>query len=263
MGKARKAEAFLGPYGVEVVIAVAAFVGALNTLMDIQGVQLEPEVQRYAESVLPGWEVGDYHAGPAGEEAAEERVGVVDNVLGLLRTMPAAMQGMAMESFEYYQGIPSKGDVLAWAEARVGPMPWLAKVRGGEVARAFCFGLRENLVPDGKEVRMWDLSQRLRFMWAFGKTTGSKALCRAAGEVGQGEEALESWAEAADEDVGASAAAGRRLVVASATRMGSISPELVKEVADACKAEAILELASLVSFLEMWRRMDLMFGLEC
>lgn len=230
--------------------------------MDIQGVQLEPNVEKYAMSVLPGWEVGDYHAGLASEEAAKEKVGVVGNVLGLLGTMPAAMQGMAMESFEYYQGIPSKGDVLAWAEARVGPMPWLAQIRGGEVARAFCFALRENLVPDGKEVRMWDLSQRLRFIWVFGKTTGSEALCHAAGNIGKRKEALESWAEAADQDVSASEAAGRSLVVASATGMGSISPELVKEVAGACEAEAILELASLVSFLEMWRRMDLMFGLQ-
>lgn len=54
--------------------------------------------------------------------------------------------------------------------------------------------------------------------------------------------------------------AGRRLVMASAAGMGNVHGALVEELRSTCTPAAILELGSLLSFSEMWRRMEVVFG---
>lgn len=48
--------------------------------------------------------------------------------------------------------------------------------------------------------------------------------------------------------------------MASAAGMGNVHGALVEELRSTCTPAAILELGSLLSFSEMWRRMEVVFG---
>ena len=79
------ASEILGPLALEITKAVIAFSGFLNTIMDVQGVPLEPHAQTFAASHMPvgtdgtPWAVGEYH-GNASRAAADtfdlERLGL-------------------------------------------------------------------------------------------------------------------------------------------------------------------------------------------
>lgn len=287
-----KVQAELNSSGLEVVNAVIAFAGALNTIMDVQGVELESSVQAFASEHIGNgdepWSPGKYHGFRGGEVVAEGTggtgSGMLSNIMGLFATMPAAMKGMALETFTLYNGIPSSGPKLvSWMDERIGAehSEWFRSIRGTELRRAFCFGLRENvLVPDAAASpsgfpceREWTLKQRLQFLHVFGVTTQSKHLCSAAVELlvrssaeidaSQAAAELTTFDNSIDENLESEAvAAGRRLVVAEATRLDNISPDLIEKITSTCSPVAVLELASLLSFFKMWRRMVLLFSLK-
>jgi hypothetical protein len=98
----------VGPRALEVVKAVVAFSGALNTVMDVQGVTLEAEVQAFASQHLPTRDGSQFrpnglHRNPALEanepwEGEQPELlglaGKVRNVKKLMGTMPAAVSGI-------------------------------------------------------------------------------------------------------------------------------------------------------------------------
>lgn len=222
---------------------------------------------------MEDWSAGVYHGyAGVGEEVPEAPGGL----LGLVGVMPAAMSGMAKEFGDYYWGVPVTGEgAAAWVEERIGAAAWVRAVQGTEVRRAFCFGLRENLfVPGEGEIagfpwrREWDFEERVRFLWVFGSVAGSEYLREVAvgllaeSEGLGAEEAKAVLRDFEGAEVTERLTAGRRLVVAEGTRFDNIGPDLVDEVTTRCSPEAVIELASLLSFFELWRRMSLLFALE-
>lgn len=287
-------KALVGARGLEIVKAVVAFSGALNTVMDVQGVTLEAEVQNFTVQHLPtmdgeAWEPCDHHWNPtveANEPFEGERPellgipGKVANIAELAATMPAACSGMKYEMFTLYEGIPYRTSKLnTWVEDRIGPVGahFFTNMRGTELKRAFCFGLRENLLVQktasqkSASPREWKLSQRLCFLYVFARVTGSSTLLDVAisimpvctDENGRRRHAvrqLNDFAECQADMMFSDMAAARRLVVAGATRMDNIGADVVYDLVRACSPQAIMELASMLSFFEMWRRLDLLFA---
>lgn len=280
----------VGPRALEVVKAVIAFSGALNTVMDVMGVELEAECQRFAASQLKtetgeNWQPGEYHFNPSEEasrefDAEDTSAGALSNFKGLMGTMPAAVTSMKFEVFTLYREIPIRaGPLKAWLTERIGEegAEFFNNIVGAELRRAFCFGLQENLAIYGTEAaenspkRKWTLEQRLRFLHLFGTVTGSEGLCRDAihaaakssgRDIADHRSELEEWSsrDAGDSIAEAAENAARKLIVANATAMDNITAELIAELTEKCDPEACLELASLLSFFEMWRRMELLFG---
>lgn len=234
------------------------------------------------------WEVGAHHGNSTEEARAEYEVtptggvsGMRANIRELAATMPAAMSAMKFEAFSLYAGIPYKAArVYAWADERIGKESarFLRNVCGVELKRAFCFGLRENFLPptDGSAPggmptsREWTLLERARILYAFARKTGSYALAASAVELlnrdttieRDSQQELDAFLGCPDSDIQSlPLAAARRLTMAVATRTDNISPELVADISGSCTPEAVIELASLLSFAEMWRRMLLLFTL--
>jgi len=284
-----KTAALIGDRGLEIVKAVIAFSGALNTIMDIQGVTLEAESQvltqdRYKPEGSGTFKVGEHHYNSSAE-ANEKFVnsgmgglkGVMANVSGMMTVMPHAVAAMSFETFTLYAGIPSNAKELdAWVESRLGPdgAAFFKNMKGKELKRAFCFGLRENVLPDEKcasgAERKWTLEQRLSFLHVFALETGSKDLVRDVAAMmsvhcemthEKAATTLEGFAEAEAGTLDATEAAGRRLTIAAASGLDRITESIVTEVTSACEPEAVLELASIISFAEMWRRLSLLFQL--
>lgn len=221
--------------------------------------------------------------GPARASAWLKRP--ASNIASLGRTLPAAASGLLIER-RLYAGIPSSAaGIRRWVDARLGTKaaPFLRSVGGVELARAWCFGLRENLTvavgePPSSRLsqpgnRAWSAVERAAFVFAFAVVTGSAALADASVVLGthvtgQPSAAVRETFEAfgAGGDLGSRGGgrkdmqAGRRLVMASAAGMGNVHGALVEELTSACTPAAILELGSLLSFSEMWRRMEVVFG---
>eukprot|EP00180_Rhodochaete_pulchella_P000273 Plantae.Rhodophyta-Rhodochaete_pulchella.ctg11943.p1 GENE.Plantae.Rhodophyta-Rhodochaete_pulchella.ctg11943~~Plantae.Rhodophyta-Rhodochaete_pulchella.ctg11943.p1 ORF type:complete len:259 (-),score=37.14 Plantae.Rhodophyta-Rhodochaete_pulchella.ctg11943:686-1429(-) len=232
------------------------------------------------------WRPGGHHLN-ASEEATggfhEEGTqlgwrGAIANVWELIQTIPHAISAIMFESFTLYKGIPSNDTKLdAWIKERTDgrTAQFLSTITGTELKRAFCFGFRENVLADPSsasgEQRQWTLTQRLAVLYTFGKVTDSEDLRNGAMELLLRErktvsaddvvKELEDFASGEAEQSPAEVAA-RRLVTASAERTDNISKDLVAEIASACSPEAIMELASLVSFFEMWRRLALLFSID-
>lgn len=329
----------VGPCGLEVINAVYAFSGALNTIMDIMGAKIEAAAQRFAVTALPSlvnpelpWMPDAHHfndspdallllyatdEAPASQQVVSPfhspsvlpvrgkavplrpmqlpRTGSsgpgawlkrpASNIASLGRTLPAAASGLLMER-RLYTGIPSSAaGIRRWVDARLGSKAatFLRRVGGVELARAWCFGLRENLTvavgePPGSRLaqpgnRAWSGVERAAFVFAFAVVTGSAALADASVVLGtyvtnQPLAAVRETFEAfgAGGDLGSRGGgrkdmqAGRRLVMASAAGMGNVHGALVEELRSTCTPAAILELGSLLSFSEMWRRMEVVFG---
>lgn len=282
-------EGKVGAKGLEVIKSVIAFSGALNTVMDVMGVELEADCQRFAVSQLKTetgeqWQVGEYHGNESEEaskdfDASSESTGLLGNLRDLMGTMPAAVSSMKFEAFTLYRDIPSRAAALKkWLADRIGDegAKFLEAIVGTELKRAFCFGLHENLAllesSAGESVkRQWSLEQRLRFLHVFGTVTGSEHLrscavfATAKGSNRDLEEVrtkLEAYSAGDNDDSQLQPAenAARKLVEVSATAMDMITPEIIAELTSSCDPEACLELGSLVSFFELWRRMHLLFG---
>lgn len=239
------------------------------------------------------WDAGDYHRNKSLEAHASYTTdtpgfisGTLSNLRGLAETLPSAMSGMKFEAFSLYSGIPYRAAYLhAWVAERLGPSAsrFLHNVRGVELRRAFAFGLRENFAPPHGQTRQWSHRARARLLYVFASTAGSAALCDAAaallergardyGEaegVGSARRDLRLFAAAGETDgdgddgaeCDAALAAARSAAVAVATRTETLTAELVGTMTRCCTAEAVVEFASLMSFAEMWRRMDLLFSL--
>ncbi|GAB0497872.1 hypothetical protein MMPV_009209 [Pyropia vietnamensis] len=333
----------VGPGGLEVINAVCAFSGALNTIMDIMGVKIEAAAQRFAVTFLPSvvnpelpWMPDAHHfndspdallllygadeaPSPGGDSVSPFHSQSVSpsrgkaiplrpkqlpqtgtggsirpsawlkrpasNIASLGRTLPAAASGLLVER-RLYSGIPSSAaGIRRWVDARLGTKaaPFLRSVGGIELARAWCFGLRENLTvavgepPTSRLAqpgnRAWSCVERAAFVFAFAVATGSAALADASVVLGTHVSGQPSAAvRETFEAFGAGGAlgnrgggrkdiqAGRRLVMASAAGMGNVHGALVEELSSTCTPAAILELGSLISFSEMWRRMEVVFG---
>lgn len=333
----------VGPGGLEVINAVCAFSGALNTVMDIMGAKIEAAAQRYAATALPSvvspelpWMPDAHHfnnspgallllyaTGETPSPTAETvspfhspslstsrgkavslrpaqlpRTGTsgstrasawlkrpASNIASLGRTLPAAASGLLIER-RLYAGIPSSASgIRRWVDARLGTKAaqFLRSVGGVELARAWCFGLRENVTvavgePPSSRLsqpgnRAWSAVERAAFVFAFAVVTGSAALADASVVLGshvtgQPSAAVRETFEAfgAGGDLGSRGGgrkdmqAGRRLVMASAAGMGNVHGALVEELTSTCTPAAILELGSLLSFAEMWRRLEVLFG---
>jgi len=218
------------------------------------------------------------------------------NVWDFFRTVSAATSSMRLEA-QLYKGIPSTGDgVQAWADARLGARGarFLTHIRGVELRRACCFALRENVLfdptvdapaaggggapsatgpavpPDVPPARHWALDERLALFYVFGRVTASAdlvddALSAAGVATGRPRAALrgewEAYHRRGDAGDGRRDVA-RRLTAAAATRTENVGAPLVAAVTAVCTPGAIMELASLLSFLEMWRRLRLLYGLN-
>lgn len=277
----------VGPRGFEVVNAVVAFSGASNTLMDVLGVTLGSEVQSFALQHLPAdgesWTVDDHHKNVCDFEACEPWVGEepslmglrgnADNFISLLAALPSACKGMKYEMLEY-EGIPYRTTKLyTWVDERLGQenCAWFRAIQGTELKRAFCFGLRENVLVEDNTERCWSPASRFCFLYLFARVTGSVPLAEMAvelyptaatdtsGNFDQPRRQLSRFARCANADLLPEVAVGRHLVFASAVRMGNVSDELVEKLVNTCAPEAIVELASLISFFELWRRMIALF----
>jgi len=217
------------------------------------------------------------------------------NLTGLLTTLPAAAQGMRLE-YTLYAGIPTTiAPLYAWMVARLGAPAcrFLLRIRNVELQRAFCFALRQNVLVEelsppppptgGDEApttaaaaatttppRPWTVADRIRLLHVFAVATGSAGL--AAGAVGLATRSSGWPAAAAAADLaaftagvtdgsgGASAAAARRLVVTAASGMEAVAGAAVVDVTGACSPAEVVDVASLLSFAELWRRLELFFG---
>lgn len=278
----------VGARGLEVVKSVIAFSGALNTIMDVQGVTLEGDLQAFTQQHFPtsdgeSWRPNEHHlnktmeASEPWEGERPELLGVggkISNIKSLLGTMPAAISGMKYEMGTLYEGIPYRSaKLLDWMDARLAlaHVPWFAGIQGFELKRAFCFGLRENLlVEDAQGPRQWSLPARLCFLYLFACVTKTSRLADAAVSlmpsaryergVGNARHELVAFVSCDPEDLYPCVAAGRSLVHAVALRTDNINVDLVQEVTETCTPEAIMELGSMLQFFEMWRRMDLLFS---
>lgn len=284
---AQSLEREIGVHPTEILKAVTSFTGALNVIMDIQGVELEAKVQAFSCSVLEGpegpWYPSDHprnkkasnqFSGPISEMYGLR--GMVYNIRGLLETMPSAMSGMAYELGTLYGGLPFMPRKLnEFVEQRLGESDavFFKNVSGIELKRAFCLGLRENLIVDESAIdsHEWTLHHRISFLYTFSTVTESHTLREVAVALMAGtrtctstasRQELERFVAVADEELEETVNEGRRLVVASSTRTENISPQLVGGLVVSCSPGAIIELASLMSFFELWRRMQLLFTLE-
>lgn len=252
------------------------------------GFTLEQDVQAFTTQHLPTldgeqWRPNDLHFNAA-FEATEPWEGERPELLGLggklanirelMGTMPAAMSGIKYEMGTLYEGIPYRSAKLQqWIDDRlgVGSAPWFSHIQGFELRRAFCFGLRENiLVEETQGERQWNVAARLCFLYLFARVTESPSLAGAAvafmpsnrnGTTARNaKHELCAFVSCASEELYPSVAAGRRLVYAAALKTDNISADIVDELTETCSPEGMLELASLLSFFELWRRMDLMFS---
>jgi len=224
------------------------------------------------------------------------------NVWDFFRTVSAATSSMRLEAQLYRGIPTTGAGVQAWADARLGAhgARFLTHIRGVELRRACCFALRENLLfdpaldapppagggggggappasatgpvvpPDVPPARHWALDERLALWYVFGRVTGSADLVDdavSAGVVATGRpraalradwEAYHGRGESGDgrRDV------ARRLAAAAATRTENVGAPLVAAITAVCTPGAIMELASLLSVLEMWRRLRLLYGLN-
>lgn len=256
--------------------------------MDVQGVTLEGELQSFTQQHFPtsdgeSWRPNDHHFNKsmeANEPWEGERpellgiLGKISNIVGLMGTMPAAISGMKYEMGTLYEGIPFRSAKLQeWVDARLGPggAPWLSLIQGFELKRAFCFGLRENVLAEDRQgPRQWSLPARLCFLYLFACVTQSPRLADSAVSMmpnsryergsGNARHELTAFLSCDSEDLYPCVAAGRRLVHAVSIKMDNISTELVEELTDTCSPEAVIELGSMLSFFECWRRMDLLFS---
>lgn len=208
------------------------------------------------------------------------------NLTGLLHTLPAAAAGMRVEA-ELYAGIPSSiAPLYGWMVARMGAphCQFLLRLRGVELVRGFCFALRENVLveelpsidrpgsglrsPPGG--RTWTVADRIRLLHVFACATGSAGL--AAGAVGLATRSSGWPAAVAATDLaaftagssngaaGTAAAAARQLVRAAGSGLEAVAGPLVPQLTSAISPAGLVELASLVSFAEMWRRLELLFS---
>ncbi|GAB0498315.1 hypothetical protein MMPV_009656 [Pyropia vietnamensis] len=222
------------------------------------------------------------------------------NMSQLVRTIKAASSGLKVEA-ELYEGIPSSSRGLnAWAVARLGTRGarFLSNIRGLGLRRACCFALRENVLynpatdgpgvaggpagvggwgtaaampsPAATPARHWTLTERLALFYVFARVTKSPALgddavtCMATA-TGQLRSDIrctwETYYEAGN--AGTSRAdVARRLVLSVGVGTENISAELVACLTDVLPPGAVVELASLLSFLEMWRRLRVLFSLN-
>lgn len=213
-----------------------------------------------------------------------------------MRTIQAATSGLKVES-ELYAGIPSTAPGLdAWAVARLGARGarFLANIRGLELRRACCFALRENVLydpamdgpgvaggaagaaasampsPAATPARHWTLDERLALWYVFARTTAAAGLaadavaCMAAASGRRRADIRAAWdAYYGRGDAGAGRAdAARRLVLAVGVKTENVSAALVALVTDVLPPGAVVELASLLSVAEMWRRLRVLFILN-
>eukprot|EP00170_Pyropia_yezoensis_P001144 contig_5151_g1148 len=124
--------------------------------------------------------------------------------------------------------------------------------------------------PAATPARHWTLAERLALFYVFARVTSCPAL---------GDDAVTCMAHASGRlrsdiraawdayyDVGdagtARADVSRRLVLAVGVKTENISPELVTSLTNVLPPGAVVELASLLSFLEMWRRLRVLFTLN-
>ncbi|OSX72163.1 hypothetical protein BU14_0461s0004 [Porphyra umbilicalis] len=223
----------------------------------------------------------------------------------MLGTLPAAARGQVLEA-RLYAGIPTTAPGLrAWVDARLGAgaCPFLANLSGVPLARAFCFGLRENVTAGvgeagapagpsaaaaaadapatatgGPWARAWSAPERSLLLYAFGVATGSAPLTAAAVALGarsgggrpEAAVAADAAAWAAAPDGGGGPTTRRRRASpppapSCARRRGGWSAcggGVVERLVAAASPVGAVELASLLSFAEMWRRMEVLFGPE-
>mmetsp|Transcript_2901 Transcript_2901/g.8867 ORF Transcript_2901/g.8867 Transcript_2901/m.8867 type:complete len:465 (-) Transcript_2901:150-1544(-) len=280
----REVKGHVGARALESAKAIIAFAGALNTVMDIQGVTLEPGAQSYAIDVKgdENWVPNDHHFNPSEEalkrikEPEQEQgalSGTFSNMKDLMKTMPSAMSAMKFEASKLYHKIPRSREKLdRWVENRLGMRRSLffKNIHNVEIKRAFCFGLRENVFADvncqSGEHRAWTLAERIRFLYQFATVTGSEELQDIAVDIYRrflwrknAQQDLENFVEGTGVGLTMRAIVGQKLTIAVAEKMDNISPLLVAQLVNVCEPEAILELASMLSFFEMWRRMSLLF----
>lgn len=283
-----------GHIGLDVTNSLISFAGFLSTVMNMLGVTLEVEAQKFALKYMDAtgdvpWQVGDYHLNNSEEASADfggadEKIsglyGKLTNVMDLVGTIPSFVSSMRFESCSMYNDIPGNAEMLkSWLARRIGEdgASFFDNVRTVEVKRAFCFAFRENLAVgefreggNTDEDHLWTLAQRLRFLSLYATTTGSKSLYDAAVYVhekdGNGAlcpkgDMVVPFGSSVDLNVNILRCeeAGRRILVATATGMKNITPKIIGDVFNTCTPAACVELASLLGFYEMWRRMDLLF----
>ncbi|GAB0493349.1 hypothetical protein MMPV_004630 [Pyropia vietnamensis] len=348
----------VGAPAAEMVQSVVALAGAVNTLTGALGVAPEPIARRYASTLLPSvgsipWEAFD-DQGAGGEVAGNGSTGAsggsrggnddcgaaadgggwlnpprlqsrtraqLDNVMSLLRTVPAATAGLDVEA-ELYAGIPAAiAPLYAWVDARLGTTAgrFLLRPMGIEVARAFCFALRENVLIDdvpsdprstagvgadsatrgggarrrrggggggdgglrSPDASQWTVADRLRLVATYAAATRSAGLAEgaraAAARCGSWpsaasaakdlavfstapDTAADSSHTAADASPTAALAAARRMVRACATGVEGLRGTAVADATAALSGRGMVEVASVVSTAELWRRLELLFG---
>ncbi|GAB0497968.1 hypothetical protein MMPV_009306 [Pyropia vietnamensis] len=250
---------------------------------------------------------------------AAAATGAIRNVGGMLATMPAAVRGQFVEA-HLYAGLPtSVAGLRGWVDGVLGSGTclFLTRLTSVRLARAFCFGLRENVTAgvggnsniddpkasnalsggsrsdqeaegEGEWARAWSPIQRARLLYVFGDVTEcppitTAAIAFAARASGRDKEAVAAetaaWAAAPpsprsdddDKDDGkdggsddiagtARLAAAREVVLAAAGGTERVRGPVVTQLMSVASARAAVELASLVSFAEMWRRMEVLIG---
>lgn len=144
---------------------------------------------------------------------------------------------MWYEMFTLYTGIPMRQSRLdIWVEERLGAngAAFFMNINGIELKRAFCFGLRENVLVEGPkrrtipDARNWTLLERVKFLHKFGTVTESDYLKEVAIHLKPEPDYREHFSYFEDDEgLEANMAAARRLVGAEATKLDNISPALV------------------------------------
>lgn len=267
----------LGSAGLEAVMTTICFTGCLNTFMDVLGAELETDVGRFASSHLAAvgisYEEGIHKSTEESETSEELKpygqvLGSIANGLRLVSSIPYFVRGMMLER-RLYVGIPSSDDGLdSWVLEHLGYIPsFLENINGTDFKRAVCFGLRENLLPDGNdngnEVRVWGRDDRCALMYTYGSVVGCHELMELADhlKISVTLVDLKRFADRTQEGTWSDSCwDARQVVLDQSIKAENVSQGTIRQITNSCQTEGIIELVGLLSFFCFWYRLERLFG---
>eukprot|EP00178_Gracilaria_changii_P009560 TRINITY_DN2789_c0_g1_i1.p1 TRINITY_DN2789_c0_g1~~TRINITY_DN2789_c0_g1_i1.p1 ORF type:complete len:464 (+),score=62.14 TRINITY_DN2789_c0_g1_i1:104-1495(+) len=272
-------------FDVEVVKGILCFVGALNTFMDVMGVQLEPGAKRFAHvraaQLGMHFEPGIHDSTTRNGETNGDDVsvkesyvgGTVKNFFDLVRLIPSLVATMALER-EIYEEIPASNQELDdWVRLQFnGTVPqFMTNIQRLGFKRCVCFGLHENVLKEGSnrsngdksEVR-WTRKERCGMMYVYGSVVGceemrvlAKMLC-ADIDGGDFESAVNK--QECQTKWSSSFVAARTVLVEHLVKAENVSTEAIEQMMKEFAAEGVVEVGSLISFLCFFHRVVMQFG---
>jgi hypothetical protein len=220
----------------EWVFLGVAMMGFLNKFMDALGVELEGSTVAEVRDIIgpSGWSPGKHGDGGAGATHAEARRDDIRTKLGIIPLAPGAL----LLDRKWTAGVPDRwpavGDFL---RERTGhDFPVLSRLTHGRAIRAIATMLRDNLDPQTTKI---GIARKLHAGAVFARAVGDEPLEAQLGKLGVAER--DSRVET--------------LARAIAPSPAAVDPDVVEACRDLAPA-AIVEIATFVSVLQMWHRVE-------